>query len=197
MKRVSVKYKLIFDDILRALQLDHRLYGRKKQKIQSIAFGVLSIGFLISYLMNREYKLGIILGLLCLGVIAVIWEMPFFSLKQMAKNIEKQNAVYTMDFQEDKVLIGYGAQHFEAAYTSKDFYAYEDEFQYLIYPEKKRMFCIPKRKLTKELRQNLREGLEQKLGERFQQVEEKKAPKKTGRAQPQLGAVKESRSRSK
>ena len=75
MKRVYVKYKLIFDDILRALQRDHQLRGKKKQVIQSVAFGVLAVGFFVSYLLSRDYKLGLILGILCLGIVAVIWEI--------------------------------------------------------------------------------------------------------------------------
>lgn len=198
MKRVYVKYKLIFDDILRALQRDHQLRGKKKQVIQSVAFGVLAVGFFVSYLLSRDYKLGLILGIFCLGIVAVIWEMPFFSLKQAARNIEKQNAVYTLDFLDDKVLIGYGAQHFETTYTNLDFSVYEDEFQYILYPGKKRMFCLPKRKLTRELRETMNEGLAEKLGERFHPMPEADAQgepgTKTGAA-PQIGRVKEPKRR--
>ena len=103
-----------------------------------------------------------------------------------------------MDFLDDKVLIGYGAEHFETTYTNPDFSVYEDEFQYVLYPGKKRMFCLPKRKLTRDLRETLNEGLIEKLGERFYPMPEADAqgePEKKEGAAPQIGRVKEPKRR--
>ena len=166
--------------------------GNRKKIIQSICAGVLSIGCFIYYLITQQTPM-LVMALFWLALIGVVWEMPFFTVKQTAKNIERQNATFSMDFLEDKLIIGYNESKMEVPYTYPYFHVYEDELLFIVYPEPKKMFCLPKRKLTRELRETLSTGMRDILKDRYhditleQQNKEKAAALKTGKVkQPKI-----------
>lgn len=193
MSRVYVKYKLIYDDILRAFQFDMKKRGNKKKIIQSVCCAAVSIGCFIYYLISNQSAM-LIMALFWLALVGVIWELPFFTVKQTSRNIERQNATFSMDFLEDKLIIGYNESKMEVPYDYPLFNVYEDEMIFIVYPDKKKMFCLPKRKLTRELRERLSTDLKEILKDRYHDItlESQKREKATT---PTMGKIKQPKNR--
>lgn len=169
MSRVYVKYKLIYDDILRAFQFDMKKRGNKKKIIQTVCACLLAVGCFIYFLITGKNPM-LVVALFWLALAGVVWEMPFFTVKRTARSIEAQNATFSMDFLEDKLIIGYNESKMQVPYGYEPFNVYEDESIFIIYPEPKKIFCLPKRKLTKELREKLSHDLREILGDRYHDV---------------------------
>ena len=193
MSRVYVKYKLIYDDILRAFQFDMKKRGNRKKIVQTVIAGALSVGCFLYYLI-KDQSLMMAMAMFWLALVGVIWEMPFFTVKRTAKNIDNQNATFSMDFVEDKLIIGYNESKMEVPYDYPTFNVYEDEVLFIIYPDKKKMFCLPKRKLTKEVRERLSEDLKRILGDRYHDISlESQQKQKSGT--PKTGKLKQPKTR--
>ncbi len=194
MSRVYIKYKLIYDDILRAFQFDMKRRGNRKKIIQSVIAVILSVGCFIYYLISQQTPL-LVMALFWLALVGVAWEMPFFTVKRTARSIENQNATFTMDFVEDKLIIGYNESKMQVPYDYPNFNVYEDEALFIVYPEKNKIFCLPKRKLTKEIRERLSCDLKKLLGDRYHDITLETQQKNKTSGKPAAGKVKQPKNR--
>lgn len=142
----GVVYTLSEQDALRALKKIKR--GRFKRVFQAALAASLALCFLISYLRDRSYIQGLILGLVCIALLAVFVIIPRQLQKQEARS---QSGRERFLLAGDKTIFSSdGESCFQLHYKNDMVRIQEDEEFYYIHASHDRNWCIPKEALSRE-----------------------------------------------
>ncbi|MDD2955527.1 MAG: hypothetical protein PHD67_04330 [Oscillospiraceae bacterium] len=139
-------YTLSEEDALKCIE--KAAGGRAKRIFQIALASVLALAFLISYLMDTAYVQGLILCLVCIGLLVVILVVPKRMQRELAK-AQSGRERFLLAGDKD-IFSSDGESCFQLSYEKDLVKIKEDEDFYLICASRNRNWCIPKAELTRE-----------------------------------------------
>ncbi len=178
---VSVNFDIKIDEEDRAFLLFQRKYIFRKNWIKTVAFGLLSVGFIVSIIKNPNTPMNFMLLAICIAAIFVIWyntKAVRKSLMNALKILEDDRYIFYL--YDDKFMIETiipeeekKAEEFVpippkiVEFADKTLSVIEREDMFVLILRKETIFVLPKRCMNNLEISQISEVFEKKLGEEF------------------------------
>ena len=142
----GVVYTLSEEDALKACK--KMIRGRFKRTFQAVLAALLTLAFFISYWRDPAYLQGLILGFVCLALLAVILIVPARVQKQEAKNQSGRERFLLAG--NRSMFSSDGESCFQLNYKNDMVKIREDDEFYYLCASRDRNWCVPKKELSRE-----------------------------------------------
>lgn len=157
-----------FEDVLRGLWQTQILKKRTLRIAETVILAIIAGMYLVSFLRNFHYIMGLILGVICLVILAALWIVPHMEARSTAAVYAANTKRYSICFSKEGIFADQeGTCTFFALDRPMIVYETKQYFNLLI--ENRKLYVIPKRVLCEEDIQYLA-GLLQEEVDGFQSV---------------------------
>lgn len=136
------------EDFTHCLELQERAKGKGKRYVQMAAAGVLAVGFLISWFLDKEYWAGLGLGVFSLLLLGMLLFLPPVLLKKTAAMLAEQYKRLEYSFYENGVRVHDGM--FPLDIPLERLAIYGDDAYLVLETTGNRLYPLPRRALTGE-----------------------------------------------
>jgi hypothetical protein len=166
---ISLSYSLTYDEAFSAFQ---RLAARGKPGLRrsaAIALLALSAGLIVLYALYPARLEYFFLPLLCLAMYWGLMYYPAFTARRGARQVAKIGGTYKVDIHPSGLIRAAGEDTQLAG--DKDARAFETPALFIIRPDRRHTFCLPKRIMNEAQITELRKTLETHLKKFTQEPE--------------------------
>ncbi len=186
---LSFEYTITNEEEGEAFTVFQKKFVYKKNWIKSILFGIAAVLFIISAARNPSQALNYILCALCLAMIFIIWyntKKIKSSLLDALKLVENDRYIFTLykyKFKIETIIPEEEKENSEEEipdvepkiydFSDLSLKAYEDTDKFLLILKKQTIYVLPKRCMTQEQIDILRNTLKARLDKDFEILENK------------------------
>lgn len=181
MTGLPIDYDLTPEEVTKALKYFQKKTIRKKNIIYTVILGIIAVFYGQAVITDHTYALGYILGILALTVIGFMWYLPAKHIKSVARAMVLSKDVYHLEVCPDGLLLPQKDGKFLLEFANAGVSATEFSDLFLLIVSREKMFAIPKRCLSPETEEQLREMLRNSLGGRYETPEETEKPERSGK----------------
>lgn len=150
-------YKLSYDEIYESFLLLNTKWSKKIRIIIGSVLVLITIAMLAGYYLDSKKIHFFILAIFSIMLLYYLIYAPVLKAKRGAKKVSKQKGIYRVKLTEDgKVYMG--SEKIEMA-GDKDARVIETERVYVLRPDNRHTFCLPKRMMKQDEINEVRELL--------------------------------------
>ena len=147
-KAYEFTYKLSYDEIYESFLLLNTKRSKKVRFIIGLALVLIAVAMLIGYYLDNQKMHFFILAIFSILLLYYLIYVPVLKSKRGANKVSKQNGTYRVKLTEDGKL-HMGSEAIEMV-GDKDARVIETERIYVLRPDNRHTFCLPKRIMKKE-----------------------------------------------
>lgn len=140
---VCIRCRSTSDDLYHGLMLQQKAHGQGKRVFQMILALILAAVMLASWIMDRTYTMGLLLGLICIALFLIILFLPGYIMRHTAVMLAENSREQEFQVFENGALVFDGIA--ADALPSSETAVYEDADIFLFETKSHRVYPLPKR----------------------------------------------------
>lgn len=157
MKTYEFIYKLTYDEVYESFLLLNTKRSKKVRFIIGLGLVLIAVAMLIGYALDSQKMHFFILAVFSIMLLYYLIYVPVLKSKRGAKKVSKQKGTYRVKLTEDG-KVHMGSETIEMA-GDKDARVIETERVYVLRPDNRHTFCLPKRIMKQDEINEVRELL--------------------------------------
>ena len=140
---VTVRCRNTSQELYHGLILQQKAHGQGKRIFQMILALVLAALMLVSWIRDRTYTMGLILGLVCVGLFFMILLLPGYIMKNTAEMLAENSRELEFRVYENGVMVDDGIVG--EPLPGDRIAVYEDREMFVFETKSQRVYTLPKR----------------------------------------------------
>ena len=140
---------VLFEDVLAGLWQTQILKKRVLRLVETGLLAAITVMYLVSYLRNLSYTMGLVLAIICLVILAAIWIVPHLEARATASTYAANTKCFSICMSEYGIFAdNEGLCTFFP--IDDDMLVYETKKYFNLMIENRRLYVVPKSSLSEE-----------------------------------------------